>query len=915
MRTLIVLVFVASLATQVAAQQDQEPTSGSNFPSNSSTRRKPQAGGTTDFGSTTAGGVGAGSTDSGDTQLSLEPNVSADQIVELLQANPDVASDVKVGIAARMTDQGRPITADQITDNALYEQIRVNPAVKDYAASELQKKGYLSSEEPRSLYDSESAKTHGSSQSTAPSEAEEAEPRLVQRRSPYKNVPALKELYSQVPGTGTSLKRFGANIFRPGQNQDKLPMDLPVGTDYVVGPGDSLDITLSGGISQTLRRVVDRQGTVPLLEAGLVLVAGHSLAEVQQIVEKALQGQYRNLRVQVSVARLRTIRVYVVGDVINPGPYDISALSTPLNALLAAGGPNARGSMRRIKHLRNDQVLNEFDTYDLLLHGVKGRVEGLQSGDTILVPPITSQVYVTGMVRRPAIYELKSEQNLADVLELAGGPLNSASLQRIRVERVKAHEGRVTLGIDVPQDPDGGSSPKALHDFTVQDGDRITVYPILGYSDQTIYLEGHVVRPGKQPYWKGMTVADVITSYQDLMPEPSARGEIVRLMPPDLHPETIFFNVTDVLSHQGAPVSLEPFDTIRIYGRYEGDAPKVAIYGEVMRPGEYPLTAGMKATDLLRTAGGFKRSAYTETADLTSYELQDGEKIIKDTRTIHLAAALRGEQDVDVRLKPGDVLSVRQLTGWNDIGAAITIEGEVLHPGTYGIEEGERLSSVLKRAGMFRATAYPPGVVLERLQVKELDKKSRALLIRRIESSQPTIKASSAGEQAAFASAFMQQQQQILARLRSQDPTGRMVIRITFDVAKWENTPADIEVRSGDRLVVPKRPGFVLLDGQVNNPSAITYTPGKKAVWYLSKAGGATEFGNKKKAFVIRADGSVVGRDGSGFWNGGVLDAVMQPGDALIVPEKIVGPPMWKSLLEIAQFMSSFAITASVLKQ
>jgi protein involved in polysaccharide export with SLBB domain len=915
-RRLVVLVLLATLATQGVAQQVQESSGDTNANTKTSKRQKGskpgESGSLTDFGlgtsATAAVGVDAGAVDGGQV-----PNVSADDVIEILQANPNVSADVKAEIAVRMSEQGKPITADQITDDILYQQIRSNPGVKDYVASELLKEGYLSVDQTKIASDQDSGDS--SPKYRRPPAAEElSTPKLSQRPSPYKNNPALTDLYSQVPVKGASLKRFGADLFRPGQKPDKLPMDLPVGSDYVVGPGDSLDITLSGGISQTLRRVVDRQGMVPLLEAGLVQVAGHSLAEVQQIAETSLRGQYRNLRAQVSVTRLRTIRVYVVGDVANPGPYDISALSTPLNALLAAGGPNSRGSMRRIRHLRNDQLINEFDSYDLLLHGVKGKLAGLQSGDTILVPTIASQVYVDGMVRRPAIYELKSEKNLGEVLELAGGALNSASFQRIRIERVNPHEGRATLGLNVAASTDADPPNSALQKFNVQDGDRITVYPILGYSDQSVYLQGHVVRPGKQPFSKGMTVGDIISSYQDLMPEPASRGEIVRLKSPDLHPETIFFNVTDVLARRGSPIPLEPFDTIRIYGRYEDDAPKAAIYGEVMRPGEYPMADGMKVTDLLRLAGGFKRSAYTETADLTSYELKNGETIVTDTRTIRIAAALSGEEDVDVRLKPGDVLSIRQLTGWNDIGAAITIEGEVVHPGTYGIEDGERLSSVLRRAGLFRATAYPQGTVLERQQVRELDKKSRALLIRRIESSQPSFKAASGGDQVAFASAFMQQQQQILSRLRSQEPTGRLVIRISSDVSQWENTAGDIEVRSGDHIVVPKRPGFVLLDGQVNNPSAITFVPGKKADWYLSKAGGATEFGNKKKVFVIRADGSVIGRDGSGFWSGGVLDTVMQPGDAIIVPEKIIGPPIWKSLLDAAQIMSAFALTASVLK-
>lgn len=914
----LLLVGATQVVAQIGAQTPGDKTantdSGSSRGGQRRTRPQPSTGSLIDYGSlTSVPDDAANSTENADTNR--VPTASASQIIEVLQANPEVTADLKDGIATRMRAQGKPVTADLITDDALFEQIRTNPTAKDYAASELMKRGLLSSGVTAQSDTTRDASSGGAVRK-ADTEMEQSEPKFRKRPSPYSSVPALRELYSQVPADSDRLQRFGINIFLAGQAQDKLPMDLPAGPDYMVGPGDSLDITLSGGISQTLKRVVDREGTVSLLEAGLILVSGHSLNEVQHLMETALRGQYRNLKVQVSVSRLRTIRVYVVGDVTNPGPYDISSLSTPLNALLAAGGPNSRGSMRRIRHLRNDKVIGEFDTYDLLLHGVKGKVESLQSGDTILVPPVVAQVYLDGMVRRPAIYELRSEKNIAEALDLAGGVLSSGTLRRIRVQRVIAHEGRRTLTLDTPEAAGVDAVAKALTDFIVQDGDRITVYPIAGYSDQTVYLQGHVVRPGKQPYSKGMTVSDVLSSYHDLLPEPAARGEIVRLMPPDLHPETIFFNVPDAIAPQGSSITLEPFDTIRIYGRYETDAPKVTIYGEVIRPGNYPLSDGMKATDLLRMAGGFKRSAFTEVADLTSYELQNGEKIVTDNRTIRLASALGGEADIDARLKPGDVLSIRQLTGWNDIGAAITIKGEIFHPGTYGIHEGERLSSVLRRAGLFRSTAYVPGAELERVQVKEIDRKSRELLIRRIEASQPTVAATtSAADQTVFAQAFLLQRQQTLARLRSQEPTGRMVIRISNDVTKWENTSADIEVRAGDQLVIPKRPGFVLLDGQVNNPAAITFSPGKNASWYLTKAGGPTESGNKKKIFVIRADGSVIGREGSGFWSGGVLSTVMQPGDAVIVPEKIIGPPIWRSLLDVAQLVSSFAITASVLKR
>ncbi len=198
-------------------------------------------------------------------------------------------------------------------------------------------------------------------------------------------------------------------------------MDLPAGPDYVVGPGDGLSIDLWGGVSQRLIRTVDRGGQITLPEAGPILVSGKTLAVGAAGCAEGLRNQYRDVSVGVSLSRLRTIRIYEVGDVTNPGAYDISSLSTPLNALFVAGGPSTRGSMRILKHYRGNQLVQTVDVYDLLLHGVKTGIERLENGDTVQVPPIGPQVTIEGMVRRPAIYELRDEQNLASVLELAGG--------------------------------------------------------------------------------------------------------------------------------------------------------------------------------------------------------------------------------------------------------------------------------------------------------------------------------------------------------------------------------------------------------------------------------------------------------------------------------------------------------------
>ena len=189
-----------------------------------------------------------------------------------------------------------------------------------------------------------------------------------------------------------------------------------------MGPGDGIEINLWGGVSQRIFRVVDRQGRLSLPDVGPLLVAGRSLGDVQQAVQQTLRMEYRDISADVSLSRLRTVRVYVVGEVKEPGAYDISSLSTPLNALFAAGGVKAGGSLRALKHYRGKQLVEEVDAYDLLLHGVRSDLSRLENGDTLLVPPVGPQVTVDGMVRRPAIYELRGENSLAEVLELAGSP-------------------------------------------------------------------------------------------------------------------------------------------------------------------------------------------------------------------------------------------------------------------------------------------------------------------------------------------------------------------------------------------------------------------------------------------------------------------------------------------------------------
>jgi protein involved in polysaccharide export with SLBB domain len=828
-------------------------------------------------------------------------------------------------------------------------------------------------------------------------------PELLHRADPYADIPSLYDLYAQYSRHPGTLRRFGLDIFENGTgNFDQLPMDLPAGPDYVLGPGDGLNIDLWGSVSQRFHRTVDREGKLSLPEIGSIQVAGHSLGEVQQMVQASLRSQFRTLEADVSLDRLRVIRVYVVGDVERPGAYDISSLSTPLNALFQAGGPTSRGSMRIVKHYRGNQLIEDVDLYDLLLHGVRAGIERLESGDTVLIPPIGKQVTLEGMVRRPGIYELAGEKSLTEVLELAGGVLSSGTLRHIDVDRVQAHENRTMLRVDMPETNDHAKVLETLDQFSVQDGDKVRISPILPFSDKTVYLDGHVFRPGKYAYSDGMKVTDLIHSYRDVLPEPyEQHAEIIRLSGPELTPEIIAFNLNDALKGQDQNLALKPFDTVRVFGRFDFEDPPIitvtgevrdpgdhitngatylrdAIYmagntspdaqlndvqvfrktgdgklevlnadlrkalsgdpkenillkpqdrvfvhkdvqriepmvveiqGDVPRPGKYPLGANLTAAQLVKLAGGLKRSAYSEVAELTRYSIGQGNNVEGEHIPIRIGEALSGEPDTDMRLHAGDVLTIKQIAGWKDIGATVTVDGEVVHPGTYGVQQGERLSDVLARAGGFRSDAYPYGVIFERVEIRELAEKNRAQLITQAKDEGGSLGGGITDVVAREAS--VAQWRDTVQKLQTTPPVGRMVIHISSR-KDWVHTPSDVLLRAGDSIYVPKKPNFVMVQGAVYNQTAISFRAGKSASWYLHQAGGATSAGDKKNIFIIRADGTVAGGV-RGLFSGGALESTMLPGDMIMVPTKALGGGLkWRSTLEVAQLVSAVGIAVQV---
>ena len=929
-------------------------------------------------------------------QLDLYPGDSGEPNVMLASDPARRPQDVLPGTP-------QPGTADGLSDLSRPGNIG------DLPATDLENRSDSKTSPERTA--SRSIERGGRRTSSADLEKDFAPVTMVHRRNPYADIPSLYDMYVQAAQRDGQPKRFGLDMFRNGtRDSQAIPMDLPVGPEYVVGPGDGLSISLWGGVSQRFTRVVDREGRISLPEAGPLLVSGHSLGDVQQAVQRALQTQFRDTSADVSLSRLRTVRVYVVGEVAEPGAYDISSLSTPLNALFAAGGVTPPGSLRKLEHFRGKQLIERVDAYDLLLHGVNSDLQRLENGDSLLVPSLGGQVTVTGMVRRPALYELNGESTLADALDLAGGILPAAALQHIEVQRLEAHEKRTMLNVDLSPNTNPQALNQQLAAFKIQDGDEIHVFPIAPYNESAIYLQGHVLRPGRYSYHDGMKLTDVVASYADLLPEPAGHyAEIVRLNAPDFHPSVESFDLTAAIANPAAAPKLQPLDTIRIFSRFDFeqppsvwvggevrspgsyrtsgqahlrdaiylaggilpdaslqsaqlfrteadgsmkilsinlgealagnpidnlvlqprdrvlvhrntsrvDPPSVYVKGEVAKPGKYPLTGNMRVEDLIRVAGGLKRSADTEIADLTSHEDGDASHPIARSVDVKLASAMSGDAKENIPLRDGDVLTIRQTPGWNDLGAMVTLKGELQHPGTYGIRPGERLSSVLERAGGFDSQAYPYGAVLMRREVRELEMKSHLELVQRVKAEQVSLKAlpETDQDQKNAKLTAIAQTETALTQLEETPPIGRVVVHIRSDIKNWKNTVADVPVRDGDVLVIPKKADYVTVTGQVYNATAISYQPGRSAKWYLSQSGGLTPLAEKSGVFVIRADGSIVAakNSNSGWLSGDPLSAVLKPGDSVIVPEKApkIGGRNWQTLLQSAQVASSVALAVA----
>jgi protein involved in polysaccharide export with SLBB domain len=495
-----------------------------------------------------------------------------------------------------------------------------------------------------------------------------------------------------------SLKRFGYDFFTKRGRMQADPLSQ-VGPDYVVGPGDTLKIDMWGSIEGHYTVTVDRNGDVVLPQVGVVNVWGQNFTQARQTIKDQIFKLFSNLNVNITMGSLRSIQVFIVGEVNNPGTYTLSSLSTVLTALSQVGGPSPRGSLRNIELRRQGEVVAQLDFYDLLLSGDNSEDARLQSGDTIFVPITNKLVGVAGDVRRPAVYELKDEHTIQDVLQLAGGVIPTAYMQKVQVARVKAHESRVVLDLDLSDLTTGNEN------FTLQDRDFINVAPI---SDAGGYVElsGYVTRPGKYEWTPGMRLTDIILPYDNLMPDfYPERAQIVRMSPPLYRKEMITVELAKALEgDKQENILLQEYDIVTLYSRDDMEEyPYVKISGSVNRPGEYRIYDGMTLKDLVVLAGNPTPRAALDNVELKRVNYrEEGAQI--ERMYIDLRQALSDGNNEKVLLQRDDHIVVHNVPIEEDV-AKVRVSGAVFNPGEYTLIGNMRVRDLLIQAGNLRRRA------------------------------------------------------------------------------------------------------------------------------------------------------------------------------------------------------------------
>ena len=750
---------------------------------------------------------------------------------------------------------------------------------------------------------------------------------------------------------GRPLPLFGQSLFVQAPSTF-APVDfMQIPSDYVIGPGDELQVKVWGQIEANLRVVVDRSGQIYIPQVGEISVAGLHYGDLEPHLKNEISKIFKNFNVTATLGRLRSIQVIVVGDARYPGTYTISSLSTLVNAIFASGGPTPQGSLRHIQVRRDGATITDFDFYDLLIKGDKSKDVHLQPGDVLYIPHVGPLVAIAGSVNSPAIYEAKSDSTLSDLIEIAGNLSTVADTSKITIDRFVDHRARKTL--EFPYDQESRALP-------LQDGDIVRVFSVVPRFEDTVTLRGNVANPGRYPWKPGMRVRDLIPDAQALLTRRYWRnraaivnGSATEYPISTPLPQNVRQGAPNQQQTNGGMPNTTASNATTAPGTASGnsqsnlpDATGSSNLSDSLYAQNQQNSTSNESSGTGTAASGSQPPSQTTASnpnnpnpnvvrniaeDVRRYapEINWDYAIIQRVNPIDLTSKLlwmsprkaileHGEAS-NLELQPGDIVTIfsqRDITvPQTERSQYVIIEGEVVRPGVYKLENNETLHSVLQRAGGLTPNAYVYGSQLTREsarvdQQKSLDELANTMEVQIRQSAMSVAASATPGDLPQMLAA----QEAIITELRGARASGRVALPVKPKDKTVTDFP-DMALEDGDRLTIPHTPSTVSVVGDVYNPGSFIFEPRNTAGAYLDIAGKGKPQSDMHHAFVLRANGVVVAANNvNGLFTGTKFDRIhLYPGDQIVVPYKIPTGAFVRGLRDWTQITSQLAITGAAL--
>jgi protein involved in polysaccharide export with SLBB domain len=710
--------------------------------------------------------------------------------------------------------------------------------------------------------------------------------------------------------TGRTLPLYGYNLF----NDSNFPAltNVPVPANYVLGPGDDISIKIWGAIDVNLNLAIDRNGQVTIPKVGPVTVAGTRADQLEALLKTHVGRVYNNFELSATLGRLRSIQVFVVGQARQPGVHTVSSLSTLISVLFESGGPSATGSMRQIQLTRAGKTVSTIDLYKFIHSGDTSADARLLPGDVIVIPPSGARVALLGALDSAAIYELSGkEETLAKLLSYSGGQQILTAPHKVLVERINPAQGQAPRVIEERAlNADGLNS-------TVRDGDVVTLFKISPEFANAVTLRGNVAKPLRYAYRPGMKVSDLIPEVSALIQDDyySRKNILVQYESPRRFPtertaEGFSYGRDDKMVQNGA--------------NRQSPADRTSEGGSYGRDGNMVQNGSNKQVSADQIVNDIKNQLSEINWDYAAIERLDAKELRTTLIPFNLGKAIKDKDPVnDLTLQAGDVVTIFSV---NDLPVPaekrsqfVRVGGEVKVPGIYQIQPGETLPGLIQRVGGFSQNAFVYGTVFTRESTRVQQQENINKSMRRMESdinaqTASALQNASSADKATALQVQIENQKNLLRRLQGLKANGRIALELDPD----DPVPPAIALEDGDQIIVPHRPSFVGVFGEVFAESSFIYKPGYTVSHYIDKAG-LTRDADIDNLLLIRADGSVEGSSRrSSFWSSGVMDKKLNPGDSIFVPGLIDRRTTYTQFMEGAKdwttLLYQFGLGAAALK-